>query len=290
MPKVLVIGAGFLGRKLVEVFSKNNFEVEATTKDGISFSALDITDKKAVQDFFKKAKPKTVILTASLTNVDYCEEHPEDAKKINVAGTKNVVEECRKSNSKLVFYSTDFVFGGETGNYSEKDKTKPLCVYARTKFEAEKLIQENLKDFLILRTSTLYGFGIDFDKKPFTEWVIESLKSGKKITVVSDQITCPTLIDDLAIATLKLVQKNKKGLFHCVGSEAISRFGFAKKISKVFELDESLITEINSSSLLQKANRPKNSSLSISKIKSEGIEMHGAVEGLELMKKQILKK
>ncbi len=311
MSKVLVIGAGFLGRKLVEVFSKNGFKVEATSlrkklnkivftisaEDGgieeplpanLPFS-LDITGKKAVEEFFKKSKPEIVILAASLTNVDYCEEHPEEAEKINVEGTKNVIEECKKSNSKLVFYSTDFVFDGEKGNYSEIDKTKPLCVYAKTKLEGEKLIEKNLQkeNFLILRTSTLYGFGIDFDKKPFTDWVIESLKSGKKINAVFDQITCPTLIDDLANATLKLVQKKKCGLYHAVGSEAISRFDFAKKIAKIFGLDESLINEIKSSELFQKAKRPKDSSLGISKLENEGIEMSNVEQGLKEMKRQM---
>jgi len=292
MAEVLLIGAGFLGRKLVEVFSKNGFKVEATSKEGQSFSALEITDKKAVEEFLKKSMPKIVILTASLTNVDYCEENPDEANEINVLGTKNVIDSCKSIGAKLVFYSTDFVFDGEKGNYSEKDKTNPLCVYAKTKLEGEKLIEKNLKkeNFLILRTSTLYGFGIDFGKKPFTEWVIESLEKGKKIDAVSDQITRPTLIDDLAKATLTLVRKKKCGLYHAVGSEAVSRLDFAKKIAKVFELDEKLINEIKSSALLQKAKRPKNSSLDISKLKTEGIEMHNVFDGLELMKKQFSKK
>lgn len=290
MKKVLLIGVGFLGEKLLPLFQKNGFEVKGTSIDGKNFLKLDIVDKISVEKVFQNFLPNIVILTASLTNVDYCEEHPAEAQKVNVDGVENVAEACKKFNSKLVFYSTDFVFDGEkeNGNYSENDKVNPLSVYGKTKLEAEKRIGEIFpeKNFLILRTSTLYGFGKNFDKKPFTDWVVESLKAGKSINVVSDQITCPTLTDDLANATLRLVRKNKNGLYNVVGSEAISRFGFAKKIAKVFELDSELILEIDSSKLLQKAKRPKNSSLNISKIEIEGIGMSNVEKGLIEMKLQ----
>jgi dTDP-4-dehydrorhamnose reductase len=284
--RVLIIGLGFLGRKMVKVFQAHGFQVfSADLSDGQSLE-LDMTDHESVQRVFEEAKPEVVVLTAGLTNVDACEENPEQCLKVNVKGTANVVEACRRFKAKMIFISTDFVFDGEKGDYLEDDPAQPLNVYGRSKLEAEKIVA-SLPGHLILRTSTLYGFnGLD-DKTNFVKWVIAQLKEGNKIKVVSDQITSPTLIDDLAEAIARLIEQKEEGVFHAVGCESLSRYDFAKKIIEVFELDESLLEETDSRQFVQKAKRPKDSSLNNSKLESKGISMRGCFPGLQEMRTQM---
>ena len=283
--KVLIIGVGFLGQKMIEVFERHGFEVFAADLSDGKRIKLDMTDQENVFRVFEEVKPEVAVLTAGMTHVDRCEEEPEACFKVNVDGTAHVVEACRRFNAKMVFISTDFVFDGGKGNYSEEDQPHPLGAYARSKVEGEKIAGE-LPGHLILRTSTLYGFNNAGDKSTFANWAINELKAGKKIRIVSDQKTCPALIDDVAEAAARLIEADKQGIYHCVGGEPISRHGFVKKLISVFGLDESLLEEIDSSQFEQKAKRPKDSSLSIAKLQALGIKMRNVLDGLEEMKKQ----
>ena len=161
-----------------------------------------------------------------------------------------------------------------------------MSVYAKSKLEGEKLVS-SLPGHLILRTSTLYGFNHAEDKMNFAKWALTELKAGKGIKVVSDQKTNPTLIDDLAEASARLVELDEEGAFHCVGSEALSRYDFVKKIIEVFGLDASLLEETDSQTFVQKAKRPADSSLNIGKLESKGISMHDCLSGLQEMKRQM---
>ena len=286
--KLLVIGVGFLGQKLMSVFKARGFEVYGADTSGDENVKIDITDRQSVLGVFESVRPEVAVLTAGLTNVDLCQEDPALCSKVNVLGVENVVQAALNFNSKLVFISTDYVFDGLKGNYSEQDDLKPLSVYAWSKTEGEKIVS-SLPDHLILRTSTLYGFNDAQDKMNFVKWVVNQLEGGSRIQIVSDQKTNPTLIDDLAEAIARLIELGEKGVFHSVGSEPISRYDFVKKIIHVFELDESLLEETDSRRFVQKAERPADSSLKITQIESKGIRMRDCLSGLREMKRQMQK-
>lgn len=282
--KTLVVGTGFFGEKLMRLLSASNIEVEGTLieeRDG--FTKLDITDKESVSTVFDNAFPELVVLTAAVSNVDYCEQHKEEAFKINVEGAKNIVEACRQFNSKLVFLSTDYVFDGKRGNYIETDKPNPIQYYGTTKLLAEKEVLK-LENALVMRVSSLYGFNSLSDKPCFPLFVVNQLKEGKEVNA-SMQITNPTLIDDAALALQQLVEMNAAGIFHAVGANALSRFDAAMQVAETFELDESLIKK--ASDLHFAAARPENSSLNIKKLNSVGIEMTDFSHGLQKMKQQM---
>jgi dTDP-4-dehydrorhamnose reductase len=278
--KILLLGSnGFLGKKLWSHFKKFPHQIVTPTH-----AMLDICDKSGVNHVFEKTSPELTILAAAFTNVDGCERDKESAYNVNVLGTKNIIEACRRHESRLVFFSTDFVFDGLRGNYNEEDEPNPQSYYGKTKRLAEEAIETSGLDFIIERVSVLYGYNDSSDKLTFERWFKKSLEEGKPINVVSDQYSCPTLIDDISHATQVLAEKEESGFFHVVGPECISRYDFARRIAYTFSLDETLITPVSTEMLSQIAPRPRNSCLSTEKIKKHGITMSDTKAGLQIMK------
>ncbi|MBI4162170.1 MAG: dTDP-4-dehydrorhamnose reductase [Candidatus Aenigmarchaeota archaeon] len=291
--RVIVTGGnGLLGRY-----------ISAQRKDVVSLSRadLDITDMSAVSKaIFKGAA--CVIHCAALTDVDYCESHPEDAENVNAFGTKNIAEACRAAGAKLIYLSTDFVFDGakttpltskHTGVYKEEDEPNPISIYSKTKLKGEEFAKITDK-WVVVRTSVVYGNeqGKRHQAKPkkFVNWAIGELNNGHKIRAIHDEFNSPTFAGDLAAALLKLADSDFGGIVHCAGSERISRYDFALKIADVFGKDKSLIEKVKSEDLKRLARRPKDSSLDISKAKEMGIQMSDASHGLEKMREELMKK
>jgi dTDP-4-dehydrorhamnose reductase len=287
--KLLVTGAsGLLGSRMVEP-AKHNYEViplHNTRPLHSNSLRLDITNLSEVLSLFNKLKPHMVIHTASETNVDKCETQKEQAWRINVEGTRNIAFACSKVGAKLVYISTDYVFDGEKGNYTEQDKPNPINYYGVTKFEGESQVVQHCKNYVILRTSVLYGWHPW--KQNFVTWVINSLKQNKELTVVEDHYNTPTLADNLAEMALEAVQKDLRGLYHASGSQRISRYEFAKQTAKIFNLDQNLVKPIKMSQLTAWiAKRPKDSSLNTDKIQKQlKTKLLNVTEGLNRMKKE----
>jgi len=284
--KVLVIGAsGLLGSKLYEHFSTlQDYQVIGT---GLKYHDrglryYDITSK----DFslFKETKPDVVIHSAGVTNVDYCEKNQEEAGKVNFEGTENVIEACKLNNSKLVYFSTDFVFDGKKGDYKEEDAPNPLSYYARTKLKSEQIVKNSGLDYLILRVAVLYSAK---QNGKFVDWCITQLRTKHYIDLVADHIRTPTLVDDIAQALDFLLKNKKSGIYHVAGSERLSAYSMGLRIAEVFNLEKEYIKPILSNKFKQPAQRPRDSSLNTQKLRSDGIKMSGFVEGLEKIKTQL---
>lgn len=278
-------GSGLLGSR----FSKFTDEYEVTTtynKNPKEHSVkLDITDEKDVLNKIESLSPDLVVHPAALTNVDYCEDHKEEAYRINAQGTLNMVKACEKIDSKLIYVSTDFVFDGTEGSYKETDKTNPISYYGLSKLKGEEFVQESDIKSAIVRVSVLYGWHENFN---YVMWVIDELKKGNNINIVTDEYNSPTYAENAAEAILKIFSKNKEGIYHIAGDERINRFDFAKNIARVFELDETLINPIKSEDLIRKARRPLDSSLSVEKAKNDlNFKFFKTTEGLKEMKKVI---
>ncbi|HUS49474.1 MAG TPA: sugar nucleotide-binding protein [Candidatus Paceibacterota bacterium] len=281
--KVLITGAsGLLGRKLFEVISKT----EETTGtyfgnriEGLYY--LDVSDKNSVNNFFEKLKPDIIIHCAVLVNVDYCEEHPDEAKKVNTEGTRNIVEACKRNNCKMVYISSDYVFDGESSLYNEESQTNPINYYGVTKLEGEKIVKENLEDYIIIRPAILYGE--DCNKKNFVYKIAEKLRNGEKVAVDGKIIKYPTLIDDIAEAIKKLIEIDARGVYHVAGEEAVTKYEWAEKIARLYNLPTHNLVKENS---ITKASRPKNVKLDVSKIKKFGVTFSSIEQGLKNIKNQ----
>jgi len=268
--KILITGAnGLLGSNLCLMYSKEN-EVIATsrTKPNINNCLnykLGITNKEDMK-IVEELHPDMIIHCAALVNVDYCEEHPTEAHKINFIGSKNIAESAKKTNSYLVHISTDAVFDGKKGYYDEDDPTNPLNVYGQTKLEAEKIIQKITSNHVIIRTN-IYGWNKQ-NKFSLAEWMLDKLEKKQELQAFKDTFFSPMLVNNLGEAILELYDLKHKGILHLAGSEGCSKLDFAKKIAKIFNINNPTIIGINSSDLKLKAKRPKNMVLNVNKAKS----------------------
>ncbi|MGZ7210368.1 MAG: dTDP-4-dehydrorhamnose reductase [Methanobacterium sp.] len=276
-------GSGLLGSKFTRDYFNYDIIRTFNANPENKCISLNITDEKDTLNKIRSANPDLVIHSAALTNVDYCEDHRREAFEINVKGTQNIVKACEKVGSKLIYVSTDFVFDGEKGMYEEGDKTNPLGYYALTKLQGEESVQNSVLDYAITRVSVLYGW---HRRSNFVTWVIDELNAGNEINVVTDQYNSPTLADNVTEAIIKIFEKDKEGIYHTSGSERINRFDFAKNIAEVFNLDKGLINPIKSNKFVQKAKRPKDSSLCVEKAEKDlKMKMLNTLEGLNEMKK-----
>lgn len=290
MEKILVTGgAGLLGSKLINLGPKDFETVACYNRNKPDFDnirEMDLTDRGRVFKVIEKEKPDIIIHTAALTNVDYCEEHEKEAWKINVEGTKNVVEAAKRVNAKMVYISTEYVFDGEHGPYSEDDETNPLGVYAKTKLKGEGEVKNSGLDYMIIRTTVLYG--MDRYKQNFVTWVIENLKNDKDIKAVTDQYGSPSFADDVARIIIELIKNRKTGIYNVVGSDIVNRYEFALRIAKVFNLNTKFIKPVTTEESKQKSPRPKKAGLRTDKTQNElKIKPMGIEDGLLKMKEQM---
>jgi len=275
--RILLTGAsGLLGKKVFNYLTKEGFDVIA-----LYHKDVDITDYEKLKLFFYKHKPDVVLHLAALTKVDYCEINKEECFNVNIVGTDFVEDLCYELKCKLFFISTDYVFDGKKGDYKENDERNPINYYGFSKMVGEDLTMK-LPSYVILRTSLLYGYNDKADKVDFVRFVVDNLRKGKIVNAATDLITKPTLIDDVAVAVKKLLDKNAVGIFHCSGSEEISRYDFALKIADFFGLKKELVRPVLSSQLKLKADRPKNSTLDNSKIRKFGVFSSKVMQGLRI--------
>lgn len=286
--KILITGgSGLLGSATAALFKDyyRTFITYTNNKvfiEGCETYRLDITNKEEVFKVIGAIQPDFIIHTAALIGVGICENNKEMAYNINVNGTKHIAEAAAKFNSKIVHISTDYVFDGKKGMYKETDKPNPLNYYAKTKLEAEKLINKNNA---IIRTS-IYGWNIIKERKNFATFILEGLENNKKINIFEDQYNTTILANNLAEALKEIVDKNKKGIYNIGGSERQSKYEFALKLADVFELNKSLINPITIDDAEDKAQRPPDVSLDSAKAKKElNVKLLNIEEGLELMKK-----
>jgi len=262
--KILVTGAsGKLGNRILEL--GKDYEIYGTFFSHSippNLFQLDIRNYQQVLKLLNKIKPDVVIHTAAMTNTDKCEDNILQAWLTNTSGTLYIAKACKKIGSKLIYISTDYVFDGEKGNYNESDITNPINIYGITKRVGELECMRILKDFLILRTSNLYGWFPRFKENNFITFLLNSLKQNKKLDVVEDLFYTPTYINNLAEIIFEAIERDLHGLYHATGCEAISRYDFARRIATMFELNPNLINPIKMiDATWWKTPRPKNTSL-----------------------------
>ena len=295
--RILITGSnGLLGQKLVELLVAKNIETIATSRGGnrllntsdYVYESMDITNITDINKVFQKHQPEVVINTAAMTNVDQCEQDKAGCKELNVEAVKYLIEACQTINAHLIHLSTDFVFDGAHGPLTEDDHPNPISYYGECKFEAEKLVQQSIINWSIVRTVLVYGVAQDMSRSNIILWVKNSLESGKPIQVVNDQWRTPTLAEDLALGCF-LVAKNKaEGIYHISGDEMITPYDLAIKTAEFFNLDKRLISKTDASKFSQPAKRPPKTGFIIDKAKKNlGYQPKSIDEGLAILKSQL---
>lgn len=291
MKKVLFTGAtGLLGGYFLSNIPKG-FKVIGTFNNNSnikskSLYSLDITSKEDVLQFFKKFKPDIVVHAASIGNVDYCETHKEEAHEVNVKGTKNVLYACREINAKVIFTSSNAVYNGKKAPYIERSKLSPLDVYGKTKAEGELVVRQSTIPYVIVRLMTMYGWPQTGGRSNPVKWIIEELKSNRKINVVDDIYNNHLYAGQAASVIWAIIKKNKKNeIYNLSGKDCISRYELALKVAKVFDLDSSLINSVKSDFFKNIAKRPKNTCFVTQKIEKDlNFKPMSIDQGLKFMK------
>lgn len=296
MKNIFITGAnGLLGQAIVTIFTRESdfiLKLSSVEKDsylnyGHEYTQLDITDKEEVKKVIKYHSPDVIINCAAFTDVDKCETERETCWRLNVDAVKNLIIAARLEDSKIVHYSTDYVFDGKNGPYTEEDKPNPISFYGRSKLASENALISSGINHVIIRTMVLIGMGKNV-KPNFALWMINKLRNNEPINIVDDQIGNTTMADDLAYGSLKVVEKDCKGIYNIAGSDIISRLKYAMILCEVFKFNKNLVSPIQTSQLNQPAPRPLNSGLITNKAASElGFQTMDSLEGLRLLKVQL---
>ena len=268
--KLLIIGgSGLVGSTLAE-YALSDYDIHLTYNKNmpqntlVKSTAIDLLDDRTkITDLIKSLKPDLVVHTAAHPSVDICELNHKVADTLHVDITQDIVDICNKTDSKLIYLSTDAVFAGQLNKkYTEEDVPHPINYYGKTKLSAEKIIL-NTSHNVVLRTSVIYGW---HHRSRFTNWILGNIKEKKLVDPFSDQYNTPTLVDDLVKSIIEIIRLKISGLYHATGKTCINRYEFALDLADKFGYDKNLIKSVTSAQKKQDAPRPISTCLSSSKL------------------------
>lgn len=230
MKKILVTGCnGQLGRAINQEYANEAEFINTDVQAGEGVTALDITRVDDVLALVRETKPDVIINCAAHTAVDLCEQQWDSAYRINAIGARNLSIAATETDAKLVHVSTDYVFDGNGSRpYTEFDTPNPVSAYGKTKLEGENFVKAFAKKYFILRTAWLYG-----DGKNFVKTMLRLAENHDKITVVNDQVGCPTSAGELARMIHFLEPTENYGLFHAVCEGSCSWADLAEETFKL---------------------------------------------------------
>ena len=279
--KALVIGAsGLAGSALIRALAEAGIDTVGTywQRPSPRLVRLDVSDGGAVSDLVATVRPQMVFLAAAMVRAERCEDDPEMAWTVNAEGPLHAALAASAHKAKLVFYSTDAVFDGERGPYSEEDAANPLSVYGRTKLAAEEAIREAGQDYIIVRTTAVFGW--DRESKNFAMQLWESLRAGRQVRVASDQWCNPTLADYLAETSVRLALGGHTGVINVVGRDLMPRSEFAYRLADCLGLDRGLIAPAPLREAGRRASLPLRAGLTTGRLRALGVEPMGLDEAL----------
>src|SRR6202795_179506 len=269
--RILIIGSnGLLGRDLIEDWRGDDL-IPASSRDA------DIREVRQVRQLVAREHPDWIILTAAYTDVDGSERDPDRAFAINRDGARNVSLVARELGAKLCYLSTDYVFDGASDHpYEPDDPVHPLNIYGTSKAAGEKAVQEQAGDWLIARTSWLFGA----TRTTFPEQILLAADSQPELKVVADQIGSPTYTRDLATAIRELVRADARGILNVTNSGSCSRIQFAKETLRRAG-GSTQVSQTTSTEAGRPARRPAYSVLSPKALGRYGITMRSWQDALE---------
>lgn len=244
---------------------------------------LDITNTEATAGLIARVAPDCVLCPAGLTFVDYCEDHPGEAYAVNRDAPAAAARAATARGAGFVYFSTEYVFDGAAGPYSEDDVPRPISVYGASKLEGEGAAVAANPRTLVVRTTVVYG--VDAQAKNFVYQLRRRLGAGERMRIPADQISSPTYSADLAAATVEAVERGVTGVVNLVGAGILDRHAFAIQACDVFELDAGLLDPVPTAALGQKAPRPLRAGLTIDRARAMlRTPLRGPVEGLRAMR------
>jgi dTDP-4-dehydrorhamnose reductase len=200
----------------------------------------NLTKSGSIDRIINEVRPDVILHCAANANVDDCENHPDEAEAVNSVLPGEIAEAASRHKIRMIHISTDAVFDGEVGNYTENDMPNPLNVYSLTKLRGENAVLTVNPQALVLRVN-FYGWSIS-GKRSLAEFFVNNLAEKKPVMGFTDVVFCPMMVLDLVDTILEANEKGLNGLFHCVGPEKMSKYEFGVAIANQFEFDSALIS------------------------------------------------
>lgn len=294
MARVLVLGAsGLLGINLaMEANAENDVfgTVHRTQINDAPFETLvaDLLGSVALPALLDKTKPDWLVNCVALADVDQCEQQSELAQALNVELPRRLAVEAAKRGLRLVHISTDAVFDGQQGNYSEEDAAIPLSEYGRSKLDGENAVLESNPDAIVARVN-FFGWGIS-GTRSLSEFFFNKLSVGKVAPGLTDRYFSPLLVNDLSQLLLQMLESGLNGLYHVASPIGLSKYDFAVALARVFAFDENLVEPVEAESLNYKAVRAPDLRLNTAKLQDtlsmELPDVHSGIERLYALYQQ----
>ena len=296
--KVLITGSnGLLGQKLVhklrvdelvELIATSKGENRISEKTGYNYISLDVTKKEALEKVILSEKPNVIINTAAMTNVDACEDKKQECDALNIDAVKYLTDVSCQIDAHLIHISTDFIFDGENGPYSEDDVPNPLSYYGLSKLKSETILLESSCRWTVLRTIIVFGVAENLSKGNIVLWAKKVLEKGERLNIIDDQFRSPTLSEDLADACILSFQKKKYGIYNASGKDIMSIYEIVERIAKYYNYSTKNFNKISTSTLNQIATRPLKTGFILDKAINElGYNPHSFEECLTIIDKQL---
>ncbi|MDA8788040.1 SDR family oxidoreductase [Schleiferiaceae bacterium] len=289
--RILITGAnGLLGQSILHA-NQGRFDLAATGRGvqrgdlcGAEYYMLDTTNAEDYQRAFAAFSPDVVIHAAAMTQVDDCELQPELCHQLNVEATQRCIEACEAAQIHLIFISTDFIFDGSAGPYSEEAAAAPLSIYGQSKADAEALVMKAECPWTIARTVLVIGYVPGLSRSNIILWARGALSRGERIRVVDDQVRSPTWSMDLAEGCLLIAQKHATGIYHLSGPDTMSIFELVQQVAQHGGYDVELMDRVSSDTLAQAAKRPPITGFDIRKAEKDlGYHPHTFQEVLDVI-------
>lgn len=283
---LLVTGAsGLLGANLLSVARGLGHDAAGITNQhalqvpGTKSFQADLTESGPTRELISSLKPTQIIHCAAATNVDWCEDHPHEAEKINAHASGVLAEIACELGAQFVYISTDSVFNGERGCYGEGDEPGPVNCYAKSKLLGEQAALRSHPGALIVRVN-IYGWNVQ-PKLSLAEWILQQLRASETVPGFTDVSFTPILVNDLSERLLMMLAQRLTGTYHVSGSEKVTKYEFARRVAAVFGFDDAKVLPTQLAEARLRAPRPRNTSLDTVKISSVlGSAMPSVDEGL----------
>lgn len=287
--KLLITGAGGFVAGSVLAHAGKDWAVYAIDRiqfpdapGNIHYYNLDLLDQNNLAKLFHQINPVAVIHTAALADIDFCQNNPALAEKINVGVTQSLADLCAANGAKMIVCSTDSVFDGRKGRYTEADSPNPVNFYAETKVKAEAIVSA-LPNGVVARLALVLGLPVLGSGNSFLARTIEKLERGEPVRFPENEIRTPVDIITLGKSLVELAGNDFTGTIHLAGNTKINRFEMARQIAEKLGYSNELIVAVNSNALAGRAPRPNDASLDNRRAKKILITpMRSLLEGLEL--------
>jgi dTDP-4-dehydrorhamnose reductase len=284
--RILITGAsGLLGLNLALEAASQHTVFGLVNRHGLRTKAFtviqaDLLEPGAIQAVLDEAQPDWVIHCAALADVDACEMDPQQAAQLNSEVPRKLAHHVARGGARLVHISTDAVFDGERGGYTEDDVPHPLGVYAQTKLAGERLVAQTNPDAIIARVN-LFGWSTT-GQRSLGEFFFYNLQAGKSIMGFTDVFFCPLLANHLGQILTRMLEARLSGLYHVVSRECLSKYAFGVQLARRFGLDENLIRPVSVHEAVLKAARSPRLTLQTGKLaRALGAPLPDLSTGLE---------